>query len=111
LPVDVNVLGQYAATDREGAVYSSTDPDVVPPHSVYPKLPSDRPGVPTDGRTVVDLLISADGRVEHVRLRTPPKTVHEFMLVSAAKAWQFDPAMINGRPVRFLHSVAITSPE
>ncbi len=110
-PVDVNVLGQYAANDREGEVYSRTNPDVVPPQSVYPKLPSDRPGVPADGRTVLDLLISTDGRVEHVRLRTPPRDVHEFMLVSAAKAWRFDPATVHGRPVRFLHSVAITSPD
>jgi hypothetical protein len=110
-PVGVNVLGQYAATDREGAVYSRTNPDVVPPRSVYPKLPPDRPGVPADGRTVLDLLISADGLVEHVRLRTPPRNVHEFMLVSAAKAWRFDPATVHGRPVRFLHSVAITSPD
>ena len=92
-----------------GAVYSRTDPDVVPPQSVYPNLPRDRPGVPADGRTVLDLLISADGRVERVRLRTPPRDVHEFMLVSAAKAWRFDPATVHGRPVRFLHSVAITS--
>ena len=101
-------LGEHA-TDSEGAVYSRTDPDVVPPQSVYPKLPSDRPGVTADGRTVLDLLISADGRVEHVRVRTPPRDVHEFMLVSAAKAWRFDPATVHGRPVRFLHSVAITS--
>ena len=60
---------------------------------------------------MLDLLISTDGRVEHVRLRTPPRDVHEFMLVSAAKAWRFDPATVHGRPVRFLHSVAITSPD
>src|SRR4029450_949772 len=69
-PVRVNVLGEYA-TDREGAVYSRTDADGVPPQSVYPKLPPDRPGVPAEGRTVLDLLISTDGRVEHARLQTP----------------------------------------
>jgi len=54
-------------------------------------------------------VFDADGRVEHVRLRTPPRDVHEFMLVSAAKAWRFEPATVDGRPVRFRHSVAITS--
>ena len=101
-------VGEHAV-DGEGAVYSRTDPDVVPPQSVYPNLPRDRPGGPADGRTVLDLLISADGRVEHVRLRTPPRDVHEFMLVSAAKAWRFDPATVHGRAVRFLLSVAIPS--
>ena len=101
-------VGEHAV-DSEGAVYSRTDPDVVPPQSVYPNLPRDRPGVPGDGRTVLELVISADGRVERVRLRTPPRDVHEFMLVSAAKAWRFDPATVHGRPVRFLLSVAIPS--
>jgi hypothetical protein len=45
-----------------------------------------------------------------VRRRTPPRNIHEFMLVSAAKAWRFDPATLNGWPVRFLHDVAITFP-
>jgi hypothetical protein len=109
-PVDVNlnVLGE--ATFLEGEVYSRTSPDVVPPRSVYPKFPSDRPGVPADRRIVLDLLISTDGLVEHVRSRTPPRDIHEFMLVSAAKAWRFDPATLHGRPVWFLHRVAITSP-
>ena len=83
----------------------------MPPQSIYPKLPADRPGVSADGRTVLDLLISAEGQVESVRMRTPPRDIHEFMLVSAAKAWRFDPATVHGRPVRFLYSVAITSAE
>ena len=110
-PVAVNIAGQYAAMDREAGVYSRTDLDVVPPQSIYPKLPSDLPGASLSGRTMLDLLISADGLVEQVRVRTPPKNIHEFMLVSAAKAWRFDPALVHGRPVRFLHRVAIESLE
>ena len=64
-------------------------------------------GVTGDGRTVLDLVISADGRVERVRMRAAPRDVHEFMMLSAAKAWRFDPATVHGRPVRFLLSVAI----
>jgi outer membrane biosynthesis protein TonB len=109
-PVGVDASIEYS-TDRSGAVYSRTDPDVVPPQSVYPKLPADRPGVSADGRTVLDLLISADGQVERVRMRTSPRDVHEYMLVSAAKAWRFDPATLDGRPVRFLYTVAIPSQE
>ena len=106
--VFANEAGEHAV-GSDGAVYSRTDPDVVPPQSVNPKLPRNRPGVLGDGRTVLDLVISADGRVERVWLRTPPRDVHEFMLLSAAKAWRFDPATLHGRPVRFLYRVAITS--
>jgi hypothetical protein len=110
-PVAVSLAGQYVATDHETEVYSRTDPDVVPPQSIYPKLPSNRADASLNGRTVLDLLITADGLVEEVRIRTPPKNIHEFMLVSAAKAWRFDPATVHGRPVRFLHRVAIESLE
>ena len=44
-------------------------------------------------------------------MRTTPRDVHEFMLVSAAKACRFEPATVDGLPVRFRHSVAITSSE
>ena len=96
-------------SDSSGLVYAKGDPDVIPPQSVYPKLPTDPPGPEARGRTVLELLISADGLVERARLRTPPRDVHEFMLVSAAKTWRFDPATVHGRPVRFLYNVPITS--
>jgi hypothetical protein len=59
--------------------------------------------------TLLDLVISPEGAVEQVRMRTTPRNVREFMLVSAAKAWRFQPATLDGRPVRFRHSVAITN--
>ena len=73
--------------------------------------PDPSPGRRPEDLTVLDLVVAADGQVEHVRLRTTPRDVHEFMLVSAAKAWRFEPATVDGRPVRFRHSVAITSPD
>jgi hypothetical protein len=97
--------------DTAGFVYDKGDPDVFPPQSVYPRLPTDPPGTDARNRTVLELLIAADGSVERVRLRTPPRDVHEFMLVSAAKAWRFDPATVHGRPVRFLYDVAISHPD
>ena len=97
--------------DTDGLVYAKGDPDVFPPQSIHPRLPTEPPGTGARDRTVLELLISADGSVERVRLRTPPRDVHEFMLVSAAKAWRFDPATVHGRPVRFLYDVAITHPD
>ena len=106
-PVEYVYLDVVA--DTSDLVFDKGDPDVIPPQSVYPKLPTDPPGPEARGRTVLELLISADGSVERVRLRTPPRNVHEFMMVSAAKAWRFDPATVHGRPVRFLYNVAISS--
>jgi hypothetical protein len=93
----------------DARIYTRRDPQVVPPRAVYPKLPTAPEGV-VPGQTVVDLVIDQDGHVEGARLRTPPRNVHEFMLVSAAKAWRFDPAVHeDGHPVRFRHSVVISA--
>ena len=91
-------------------VYSKADAAVTPPRQVYPALPAE-PAADSLKRalTVVDLIVAPDGLVERVHLRTPPRTVHEFMLLSAVKAWRFQPALLDGRPVRFRHSVALTS--
>ena len=115
-PVLADVLPAQAfyvieATSVEGdRIYSRSDASVTPPRQVYPALPADpSPGTRPEDLTVLDLVVAADGQVERVRMRTTPRDIHEFMLVSAAKAWRFDPATVDGRPVRFRHSVAITS--
>jgi hypothetical protein len=92
------------------AIYSKSDSEVTPPRQVYPALPAEPPAaLMKRALTVVDLVIAPDGLVEHVHLRTTPRDIHEFMLLSAAKAWRFEPALLDGRPVRFLYSVALTS--
>ena len=91
-------------------VYSKADAAVTPPRQVYPALPAEPPAASLKSAlTVVDLIVASDGLVEKVHLRTTPRTIHEFMLLSAVKAWRFQPATLDGRPVRFRHSVALTS--
>ena len=90
-------------------VYSALNAEVVPPKSVYPKLPAAPPsGFSVPGQTVLEMVIGTNGLVERVKLRTDPRNIHEFMLVSAAKAWQFEPARLHGIPVRYLHTVILT---
>jgi hypothetical protein len=90
-------------------VYSRADIGVIPPRSVYPKLPDESMFGPIlPNQTVLELVIGSNGIVEHVKLQTPPRNIHEFMLVSAAKAWQFEPARLDGHPVRFRHRVNLT---
>ena len=88
-------------------IYSQADAQVTGPVSVYPKLPNEPPG-PRIGRTLLELTIAADGLVERVRMLSAPRNIHEFMLVSAAKAWRFEPARLDGRPVRFRQTLALT---
>ena len=97
--------------DANGArIYSRADVGVMPPRSVYPKLPSDATAEEPDNRTILELVIGANGLVERAKLRSIPRDIHEFMLVSAAKAWIFEPATIDGLAVRYRHQVRIMLP-
>jgi hypothetical protein len=90
-------------------LYSVRNADVVPPRSVYPKLPAAPPsGFSLPNDTVLEMVIGTNGVVERVKLRSEPRNIHEFMLVSAAKAWQFEPARLGGTPVRYLHTVVLS---
>ena len=58
------------------------------------------------------ILIDESGAVERVRLRAktpaPGQTLYRHrMLIAAAKAWQFEPAQLNGQPVRYVMRVPL----
>jgi len=100
---DVNTL---ATEDR---IYSQADPQVTLPLSVYPRFPNDPPAVSSPRGTTLELTIAANGLVERVRMLTVPRNIHEFMLLSAAKAWRFEPAKLDGHPVRFRKLMTLTA--
>jgi hypothetical protein len=103
------------ATDTEeniqGRVYSRADEFVRPPRPIRPQLPPEPPFDSTVAPpTELELLIDASGLVERARLRTPPRNITEFMLVSAAKAWIFRPAELDGQPVPYRFRVRLVLP-
>jgi len=100
------------ADDRQGAdedlTYSSTSSGVVPPVGVRPQLPKELPpGIRPADLTRIELVILPDGTVESVKLIGVPRTVHEAMLLSAVKAWEFHPAMKGGVPVKYRKTIWI----
>jgi len=109
-------LGGVTVADVKGPsvetperIYSQADLQVTLPLSVYPKFPNDSRTAPAFGGTTLELTIAANGLVERVRMLTVPRNIHEFMLLSAAKAWRFEPATIDGRPVRFRQLMTLTA--
>jgi len=96
-----------AEADR---VYTSEDPGVTPARLVRPRLPSmPPPGVRLEDLPQVDLVISATGEVDSVKLRSPGANVQSAMMLSAIKTWRFEPALRNMTPVRFRTTLVLTS--
>jgi hypothetical protein len=100
---------EHAFELNAGGVYSSADPRVEPPVLVRRQLPSGRHSDADTG--YFDLVVDQHGLVEQVRLVSPTGSFRERILVSAAKAWQFRPARLDGRPVRFRVQIPITISE
>ena len=47
------------------------------------------------------MTVNENGDVDHVQLISPMRRFQERMLMAAAKAWKFKPALRDGQPVRY----------
>lgn len=105
-----------ASRADEGAadtVYSWTSEGVEPPVFRYPAMPAW--AVPDPASTIngpyLEVLVDPQGQVETVRIRgriEPGETFYRHsMMLASAKLWQFRPARLNGRPVRYVVRVLI----
>jgi outer membrane biosynthesis protein TonB len=101
-----NDLDIEEASDR---IYSKADLQVTRPVNLFPRFPPEPAGIDSSSRTILELTIAADGLVERVSMLTVPRNIHEFMLLSAAKAWRFEPARIGGRAVRFRQTMVLVA--
>ena len=99
--------GRGRALSRE--IFSAGDADVAPAELRRQQLPTAvlEPGtlVP-EGWPFLTLVVDETGVVESVRLTAstpaPGQSLYRHrMLVAAAKAWQFEPAIRDGQPVRY----------
>jgi hypothetical protein len=94
---------------RPGVIYASGDQGVQPAILLRPHLPAEpAPGVAPESIGTLELIVSESGAVEHVRLISPSNRFQDRMLVAAAKAWLFKPAVRDGRPVRFRMRIRVT---
>lgn len=97
---------------RDDHVYTAGDIGVVPPLPLGRQLPATGPsGIASELVGQLELLIGRNGEVEAVKLHTPLNRYHERMIVSAAKAWRYEPAMKDGGSVRFRLFRTVTLPE
>ena len=90
----------------EDIIYSSGSSGVAPPVGVRLQLRRQLPnGVDPDTLGRIDLVIAEDGSVQSVQLLGHRLTIRESMMLSAAKAWEFKPAVKDGHPVKYRKTV------
>jgi TonB family protein len=65
--------------------------------------------VPAGGMAgAVEIVIDQNGDVESATMQTPVLSGYDDIVISAARNWRYEPAKVNGRPVKFRKSIRIT---
>lgn len=89
-------------------VFTMEDRDVVAPVTVRQTMPR-FPDVLTSAVSgVIDVVIDAAGNVETARVIDPVHPRYDSLLTNAAKKWQYQPAKVDGTPVRFLKRIQVS---
>ena len=107
LPPQQAVQQLPAPPQRVTKVYTATDVNVVPPMALSQQIPS-YPGqirLPQTG--VIEVVIDTMGGVESATMVASINPQYDRMAVSAARLWQYQPAKIDGVPVKFLKRIQV----
>ena len=96
------------ATIQAPKLYTADDRDVVPPQAIRQQIPA-FPGKVTMAKTgVLELVIDRSGNVESAMMRVPVNVQYDRMATTAAKNWQYQPATVDGAPVKFVKRIQVT---
>jgi TonB family protein len=90
-------------------VYNGTEPGVVAPIVIVQEFPKFPGRVPSGGAAgAVEIVIDQNGSVESAAMQTPILSGYDDIVVAAARNWRYQPARVNGQPVKFRKQIRIT---
>jgi TonB family protein len=91
-------------------VFTIEDDGVAPATPIRQEVPR----VPTQiasqtrERGILDVTIDEQGRVIGAAIRLSLHPIYDSQILLAAKEWRYQPALMNGRPVKFRKIIQIT---
>lgn len=89
-------------------LYTADDRNVIPPQALRQQIPA-FPGRVTVAKTgVLELVIDSSGNVESAMMRVPVNAQYDRMATTAAKSWQYQPATVDGSPVKFVKRIQVS---
>ena len=94
--------------DRTPRIYSPSDTNVAPPIAIRQAVPPYPGRVLLGGSLMVEVIVDVTGAVESARIEGPPNPAYDRLVLSAAKTWQYQPARLNGAPVKYRKRLQIT---
>ena len=88
-------------------VFSLDDADVTAPVIVRQNMPRFPGGLREPASGVLEIVVDAAGNVESARMIDPVHIQYDGLLINAAKKWQYQPATIDGTPVRYNRRIQV----
>jgi hypothetical protein len=90
-------------------IYTADDPGVTAPVPVRQEVPRVPTAITSQARDrgLLEIVIDEQGRVVSMAMRLSVHPVYDTQLVSAAREWRYQPATLNGKPVKFRRLVQI----
>jgi TonB family protein len=107
-PVPVAPPVPEPIVDRTPRVYGAADGNVVPPVTLRQTVPAYPGRVMAGGATTIEIVIDEAGAVETATMDTPLNPIYDRMALAATKNWQYQPATLNGKPVKYRKRIQIT---
>jgi TonB family protein len=88
-------------------IYDASDPNVVPPRALHQELPmfSGRPSALASG--VIEIVIDEGGLVESAVMRERVTESYDRQALNATRRWRYEPATVDGVPVKFRKVIQI----
>jgi len=93
---------------RPPRIYSSADGNVVPPITIQQAVPAYPGRVQQSGVVMVEVVIDDAGAVESATMEGPPNPAYDRLVLGAAKTWHYQPATLNGKPVKYRKRIQIS---
>jgi TonB family protein len=89
-------------------VYTSNDTNVVPPLVIRQELPA-FPGTTLIGKQgLIEVVVDEHGKVESAMIRQTVTPKYDKLALGATQNWHYQPAMVDGIPVKYRKSIQIT---
>ena len=90
------------------AFYSVEDRDVMPPVAVQQRVPKDPANVTRPLQGVLQFVVDETGAVQTATMPVSIDMSYDGMVISAAKKWQYQPAVLDGKPVKYMKRLTIS---
>jgi hypothetical protein len=97
-----------AAVPAIRGIYGGTEPGVLPPVVVRQVLPPFPRDVASRRDGVLEVVINEAGAVESAVMRTSINPRYDLIVLGAAKSWKYQPATMQGAPVKFRKLINIS---